>query len=188
MSWFNLLGISVALAMDALAVSIAAGLSVAPVTRRHTFRIAFHFGLFQFMMPVFGWLAGKEMAVHISAYDHWVAFALLALVGGKMLLESCSRRETADKADPTRGMMLVTLSVATSIDALAVGVGMAFLRQGISIWIACAVIGIVAAALSALGIGLGNRCGARCGRWAEAAGGSVLLLIGVKILLCDLYG
>jgi len=188
LNWFNLLGISVALAMDALAVSIAAGLSVAPVTPRHTFRIAFHFGLFQFMMPVFGWLAGKEMAVYIRAYDHWVAFALLALVGGKMLAESCGHKDITHKADPTRGMTLVTLSVATSIDALAVGVGMAFMRQGISIWIVCAVIGVVAAALSALGIGLGNRCGTRCGRWAEAAGGCVLLSIGVKILLCDLYG
>jgi len=188
LDWLNLLGISVALAMDALAVSIAAGLSVAPVTPRHTFRIAFHFGLFQFMMPIFGWLAGKQMAVYVRACDHWVAFALLGLVGGKMLLESCKPRETGAKADPTRGMMLVTLSLATSIDALAVGASMAFLHQGISIWVACAVIGVVAAGLSALGIRFGNRWGPRCGRWAEAAGGCVLLLIGVKILVSDLCG
>ena len=186
MNWPNLLGISVGLAMDAFAVSITAGLTLAPVTARHTFRLAFHFGLFQFLMPILGWLAGKELASEISAYDHWVAFGLLAFVGIKMLRDARGHRQPESRTDPTRGLMLVTLSVATSIDALAVGLSMAFMH--VSIWIPSVVIGLVAAALSAVGIGLGSRLGPRCGRWAEALGGCLLLLIGTRILLSDLLG
>jgi len=181
--WLNLLGIAVALALDAFAVAIGAGISVSPVTPRHTFRLAFHFGLFQFMMPVAGWFAGREVAGCIGAYDHWVAFALLAFVGGKMLWEAHAAAESHARTDPTRGWMLVTLSVATSIDALAVGLSMALL--GISIWIPSVVIGIVAAALTFVGIRFGSRLGRRWGRWAETIGGVVLLLIGLRILLGD---
>jgi len=183
-SWPNLLGISVGLAMDAFAVSIVAGLAVAPVTPRQTFRLAFHFGLFQFMMPILGWLAGREVVAYVSAYDHWVAFGLLALVGGKMLLEARHEKEPDRSVDPTRGLMLVALSVATSIDALAVGLSMAFIR--VSIWFPSMVIGLVAAALSAIGITFGSRLGPRWGRWADLLGGIVLLLIGVRILLSHL--
>jgi len=183
-SWPNLLGISVGLAMDAFAVSIVAGLAVAPVTPRQTFRLAFHFGLFQFMMPILGWLAGREVVAYVSAYDHWVAFGLLALVGGKMLLEARHEKQPDRGVDPTRGLMLVTLSVATSIDALAVGLSMAFIR--VSIWFPSMVIGLVAAALSAIGITFGSRLGPRWGRWADLLGGIVLLLIGVRILLSHL--
>ena len=186
MNWLNVLGVALGLAMDAFAVSIAAGLVVAPVTGRHMFRLAFHFGLFQFMMPVLGWLAGREMAAHIRAYDHWVAFGLLAFVGGKMLWDARSEKEPSCRADPTRGLMLVTLSVATSIDALAVGLSMAFMR--VSIWLPSVVIGVVAATLTAVGIGFGSRLGLRWGRWAEAAGGGVLLIIGIRILVSDLLG
>ena len=183
MHWLNLLGIAVGLAMDAFAVAIGAGISVAPVTPRHTFRLAFHFGLFQFMMPVAGWFAGREVAGYIGAYDHWVAFGLLGFVGGKMLWEAHAAQESRARLDPTRGWMLVTLSVATSIDALAVGLSMALL--GISIWIPSVVIGIVAAALTFVGIRFGSRLGRRWGRWAEAIGGVVLLAIGLRILLGD---
>jgi putative Mn2+ efflux pump MntP len=186
LSWTNLLGISVALAMDAFAVSIAAGLSVGSVSGRPLFRIAFHFGLFQLLMPILGWLAGNELASHIRAYDHWVAFALLALVGGKMLLEARGNKQLGSRQDPTRGLMLVILSVATSIDALAVGLSMAFL--GVSVWIPSVVIGVVAATLSAIGFCFGGRLGGRWGSRAEAAGGCVLLLIGVRILVSHLVG
>ena len=186
MNWPDLLGISVGLAMDALAVSIAAGLTIASVTPRHTFRIAWHFGLFQFMMPILGWMAGKKLLGYVSEYDHWVAFVLLAAVGGKMLLDAATGKENQCKADPTRGLMLVTLSIATSIDALAVGVSMALMR--VSVWTASAVIGIVAAVLSAIGISCGSRIGPRWGRWAEIAGGCVLLLIGARILAHHLSG
>ncbi len=184
MDWLTLLGISIGFAMDAFAVSLAAGLSLPQVAPRHTFRLAFHFGLFQALMPVLGWAAGKELASHITAYDHWVAFGLLAFVGGKMLLDARSKREGDPKPDPTRGLMLVTLSVATSLDALAVGVSMAFMR--VSVWIPAVVIGLVAATLSTVGISFGARLGAKWKQWADAAGGCILLAIGTRILLCDL--
>jgi putative Mn2+ efflux pump MntP len=184
LSLLDLLGMSVGLAMDAFAVSIAAGLSLAPVRPRQMFRLAFHFGLFQFMMPVLGWFAGQQLASYISPYDHWAAFGLLGMVGGKMLLGAVRPRESGWKVDPTRGLMLVMLSIATSIDALAVGLSVAFLRD--SVWIPAVVIGLVAAALSGVGIGFGGRLGRRWGRWAEAAGGCLLLLIGVRILVSHL--
>jgi manganese efflux pump family protein len=181
LSWTSLLGIAVGLAMDAFAVSIAAGLAVSSVTPRHVFRIGFHFGLFQFMMPVIGWLAGGQLAAYFGDYDHWVAFALLAYVGGRMLWEARREKKAEESGrDPTRGLMLVTLSIATSLDALAVGVSMAFL--GVSVWIPAVVIGIVTATLSAVGITFGGRIGPRWERWAEAAGGIVLISIGLKVL------
>ena len=147
--------------MDALAVSVAAGLSISQVTPRHTFRIAFHFGLFQFMMPILGWLGGNLLAPYISQWDHWIAFGLLAVIGGKMLWEAGGEKNPGSRVDPTRGIMLVTLSIATSIDALAVGATLALIR--VPIWIPSVVIGLVAAALSAVGITFGSRIGPRWG-------------------------
>jgi manganese efflux pump family protein len=178
---FNILVIAVGLSMDAFAVSIATGLGLEKVTPRHTFRIAFHFGLFQFLMPVLGWLAGSQLAGHIERFDHWIAFGLLAFVGGKMLWEARQLKEDRSTSDPTRGVMLVTLSLATSIDALAVGLSMAFLK--VSVWGPSIVIGLVAGFLSMFGILFGSRIGRRWSHWAEIAGGVVLILIGVRILL-----
>jgi manganese efflux pump family protein len=186
MNLLTLLGISIGLAMDAFAVSVAAGLTLTSVTPRHVFRLAFHFGLFQFLMPILGWLAGKELAESISAYDHWVAFGLLACVGGKMLLDARHDEKTCSGEDPTRGLTLVALSVATSLDALAVGLSMAFL--GVSVWFPAVVIGLVAALLSALGIGLGSRIQLRWAKYARAIGGIALLLVGGGILTSQLLG
>ena len=167
--------------MDAFAVSIAAGLAIERLTGRHVFRMAFHFGLFQFMMPVAGWLAGRQVAGLIGAWDHWVAFALLGIIGGRMLWDARRGRGARRKGDPTRGWTLVVLSVATSIDALAVGLSMAVL--GVSIWLPSIVIGLVAATMSGVGICFGRRVGARGGRLADAIGGAVLIAIGVRILV-----
>lgn len=186
MTWINLLGVSLGLAMDAFAVSLAVGLTIATVTRRHTFRIAFHFGLFQFLMPVFGWLAGRSAAEHIAQWDHWLAFALLGFVGGKMLRESAEEKKFDPGKDPTRGLSLVVLSVATSLDALAIGLSMALI--GVSVWLPSAVIGLVACMLSAVGILFGSRIGPRWGPWAERAGGCILIFIGFRILLSHLAG
>jgi manganese efflux pump family protein len=180
LSWFSLLAIAVGLAMDAFAVSVAAGLAVASVTPRHVFRIGFHFGLFQFLMPILGWLAGGQVAAYFGTYDHWIAFGLLGYVGGKMLWEARGAKKAEDTRDPTRGLMLLTLSIATSLDALAVGMSMALL--GVSIWIPAVVIGLVAGVLSTIGIIFGGRIGPRWERWAEVAGGIVLILIGLKML------
>lgn len=184
MHWLTLLGIAFGLAMDAFAVATAAGLSLGSVTPRHVFRLSFHFGLFQFLMPVVGWMAGTRFASYIGAYDHWVAFGLLAYVGAKMLWEAFADRPAEARSDPTRGLMLVTLSVATSLDALAVGLSMALL--GVDIWLPSVVIGLVAAVMTMIGLALGRRLGPRCGFWAELAGGIILLAIGLRILLSHL--
>jgi len=138
------------------------------------------------MMPVIGWVCGKALIQYIAAYDHWLAFGLLCLVGGKMLRDSLSSSNPKDKRDPTRGIVLVVLSVATSIDALAVGLSLAFLR--VEIWRPSMVIGIVAATLSVIGISLGNRMGPKLGRWAELMGGCILIFIGIRVLSSHLRG
>lgn len=180
MDAWTLVGIALGLAMDAFAVSVATGLALAAVTPRHVFRIAFHFGLFQFLMPILGWLAGRQMTQFAAAWDHWIALALLGYVGGKMLYEAWDKDDDSAQTDPTRGWSLVTLSVATSIDALAVGFSMALLE--VSIWGPAVVIGLVAAALSTVGIVFGGRLGKKSGRWAEIVGGLVLIGIGLKIV------
>jgi manganese efflux pump family protein len=181
LAWFELLGLAVGLAMDAFAVAVAVGITLDTVTPRHVFRLGFHFGLFQFLMPIIGWLAGVKLAAQISGIDHWVAFILLGYVGGKMLWEARGEKKAEAGNDPTRGLSLVTLSVATSLDALAVGISMAFL--GVSVWLPSVVIGIVAAVLTTIGLAFGGRIGSRWGRWAEVAGGIVLILIGLRVLL-----
>jgi manganese efflux pump family protein len=182
MDFLTLFGIALALAMDALAVALAAGLALPVLTGRHLFRLGFHFGLFQAMMPVLGWLAGMTIQQWIAAYDHWVAFGLLTFVGVKMIREA--RRERADDAprsDPTRGLTLVMLSLATSIDALAVGLSLAMLD--IDIWIPAAFIGLVCGALTVAGMVLGRRISSHWGPRVEIAGGLTLIVIGAKILL-----
>ncbi len=181
MNTLNLLGIAVGLAMDAFAVSIAAGLTLKTVGPRHMFRLAWHFGLFQFMMPVIGWWAGRRISDWVAAFDHWLAFGLLAFIGGKMLYEAAQGEERTHRADPTRGWLLVSLSVATSIDALAVGFSLALLGSGI--WLAAAVIGLVACGFTAVGITFGARLLAPWARAADALGGAVLILIGLRVLL-----
>ncbi len=186
MSWPEIICLAVGLAMDALAVSVGAGLVLRKLTPRHVFRLAFHFGLFQFLMPVVGWMAGRTVEVYIRDVDHWVAFGLLAFVGGKMLWEAFRKEPGAETGDPTRGWMLVILSIATSLDALAVGLSMAFLQ--VSVWIPSAVIGAVACAFTAAGILCGSRIGNRLGRWPQIVGGLVLLGIGTRILVSHLSG
>lgn len=174
-------GIAVGLAMDAFAVAVAAGLTLAKVTPRQAFRLSFHFGLFQFLMPIVGWLAGTALAEWIDRYDHWIAFGLLGVIGLKMLIDSLTRHEDAPRNDPTRGLSLATLSLATSIDALAVGLSLAFMD--VSVWGASVLIGVVAALFTAVGVLCGARLGSRWARRAEALGGCVLMIIGLRMLL-----
>jgi putative Mn2+ efflux pump MntP len=179
----SVFAIAFALAMDAFAVSIAAGIALKTVTLRQTIRLAWHFGFFQFAMPLIGWSAGNTVRTYIENYDHWVAFILLVLVGGNMLRESFQKHEEKPlKNDPTRGMSLVLLSVATSIDALAVGLSFSVLDQ--SIWLPVITIGVVAALCTGAGIHIGRRIGAssHIGNYADMAGGLVLIAIGFKIL------
>jgi manganese efflux pump family protein len=181
MNFWTILGVAVGLAMDAFAVSIAAGMILADITPRHVFRLAFHFGLFQFLMPIAGWALGRQTASWLAGCDHWVAFGLLAAVAGKMLFDAWRHREQEHAAaDPTRGMTMVSLSLATSLDAFAVGVSIALLR--VPIFFASVVIGLVAASFTIVGIHFGNRIGARWERYAELFGGGVLALIAVATL------
>jgi len=180
MDWLTIFGLAVALAMDAFAVALGVGINLSPLTGRHLFRLGFHFGLFQALMPILGWLAGITIQQWIHAYDHWIAFALLAFVGGKMLYEAFQNDENKDGKDPTRGMTLVILSVATSIDALAVGLSLGMLN--ISIWTPALIIGLVAGVLTIAGLLLGRRCGTIWGKRVEILGGLILCAIGIKIL------
>jgi putative Mn2+ efflux pump MntP len=182
MSLLALLGIAVGLAMDAFAVSIGIGLRAQHVSPRTTLRLAWHFGFFQFLMPVLGWIAGMSVARWISGFDHWIAFGLLAAVGGKMIYEALNGDDEQRAAkDPTRGASLVVLSIATSIDALAVGLSLALL--GIEVWYPAIVIGVVAFAFTAVGLHLGRRFGTLFGQRMEILGGVILIGIGVKILM-----
>ena len=185
MDRLSLLALAVALAMDAFAVSLAAGSVLQPVTFRHCFRLGFHFGLFQGMMPIFGWLAGMTVQSFISAWDHWVAFGLLAYIGVRMICEALSDADDGTATDPSRGMTLVMLSIATSIDALAVGVTLAMIE--VSIWLPALVIGLVACLFSVVGVLLGHRIGRAWGKRVEVIGGLVLVAIGTKILLSELF-
>lgn len=184
MTTLNIMAIAVALAMDAFAVSIATGITLKKVSARQTFRLAWHFGLFQAMMPAIGWFSGMHLLSYIERYDHWIAFSLLILVGGKMLIEAFHDDEDDEKnpKDPTRSVSLVVLSVATSIDALAIGFTLSILHVPIAY--PAVVIGIIAAAFTAFGMHMGARLGSmsRISRYAEILGGLVLITIGIKIL------
>jgi putative Mn2+ efflux pump MntP len=147
MNWFSLAAVAIGLGMDAFAVSLAVGGTGRCLSPRPVFRLSFHFGLFQFLMPVVGWFLGSTIADYIRDYDHWIALGLLAFVGIRMVRDSFSdEANPAAKGDPTRGWMLVVLSVATSIDALAVGLSMAFLN--VDVWTPSVIIGLVAAAMT----------------------------------------
>jgi putative Mn2+ efflux pump MntP len=182
MSWPSLYVLACALAMDAFAVAVVAGLTLNPLTGRQVFRLAFHFGLFQALMPIIGWTAGHAVYKYISAVDHWVAFGLLAFVGSRMIWGALHKDERKMPVnDPTSGWDLVVLSVATSIDALAVGLSLAVIGE--TIVIPAVVIGLVAAAFTVAGMLLGRRIGSLWGRRVEALGGIILVAIGVKIVL-----
>jgi putative Mn2+ efflux pump MntP len=182
MSFITIVLVAVGLSMDAFAVAIVAAVTLEQMTPRHVFRLAFHFGLFQALMPIIGWLAGMQLQRFIADWNHWVAFALLTFIGAKAIRQTL-RDKNADRPrdDPTRGLTLVGLAIATSIDALAVGVSLAMLQ--VSIWYPSAVIGGIACALTTLGMLMGTRLGKRFGKRIEVLGGLVLIGIGVKILL-----
>jgi len=182
MSLVAVIGIAVGLAMDATAVAIATSIMLGHVNGRQVFRFAFHFGLFQAAMPVVGWLAGRGLQAYIESWDHWLAFVLLALIGGKAIVDVFRRDQDGAKVpDPTRGLSLIVLSVATSIDALAVGLSLALLQ--VTIWYPAAVIGVVTAGLTVCGMLLGSRVGQRFGLRVRVIGGVILIGIGLKILL-----
>ena len=172
--------LAVGLSMDAFAVSICKGLSIRTLKLRQALVVGAWFGAFQALMPAVGWLLGSAFTAMIESVDHWIAFVLLALIGGNMIREAFSREE--EEADPSLApVTMLLLAVATSIDALAVGVTFAFLR--VDVLPAVTLIGVCTFLISAAGVKIGNVFGARYKSGAELAGGAVLVLIGVKILL-----
>ena len=176
--------IGVGLSMDAFAVALCKGLGMRRVNYAHAAVIALFFGVFQAVMPLIGWVLGTQFARYITSVDHWIAFALLGYIGGKMIWDALHEApETAPCAGEGRLDLkeLLMLAVATSIDALAVGITFAFLQ--VSILPAVATIGLITFALSFAGVVVGNRFGTRFQKKAEIAGGVVLVLIGLKILL-----
>lgn len=180
MSHLSLLAIALALAMDAFAVAIVTGVTLQVLTRRHLFRLAFHFGLFQAMMFATGWFCGSAVHRLLGASDRWIAFALLALVGGNIIWGAMKGEQERRPVDPTSGWQLVMLSIATSLDALAVGLSLAII--GISVAYPAFVIGLMAAMLTLIGMAVGRRVGSLWGRRVEAFAGMVLIVIGISII------
>jgi putative Mn2+ efflux pump MntP len=183
MDFVVVLGMAVALAMDCFAVALGMSCGHGKLSGGQTFRLALSFALFQFAMPIIGWFAGENLLRYIEGFDHWIAFGLLALVGGKMIRESfgVQKGDEEPPADRTRGLSIVVLSVATSIDALAVGLSLAVLRT--NILFPAAVIGIICFVLTVAGSKLGPVVGRIAGKRAELAGGLILVAIGIKILV-----
>ena len=183
MSFASVFLIGVSLSMDAFAVSVAKGMCVKGNRLRCALTLAFWFGAFQALMPLIGWAVASQFARYIESFDHWIAFALLLLLGGKMMLDSFKKEEEeeGEKVLKLGLKTLVLMAVATSIDALAVGVTFAFLQ--VNVWLAVAMIGSVTFVLSFLGVVIGVRIGDKFEKKAEFFGGLILVLIGVKILL-----
>ena len=185
MSFPELFAIAVALAMDAFAVSVCAGCALKRVTVVHFLRLSLTFGFFQFLMPVIGWALGLTVRGFIESWDHWIAFALLAWIGGNMIREALSGEEDEAEDTATAGRLdhkkLFLMAIATSIDALAVGVTFAFLET--PILSAVSLIGVTTFCISVAGVAVGCWFGARYKQRAEITGGVILVLLGCKILL-----
>lgn len=180
MGWLGLLALASALAMDAFAVAVVAGIALKVPTARHLFRLAFHFGLFQGLMLTTGWYVGSVLHVYVASADHWLAFGILAFVGGRMIWAAANPNTQRYATDPTSGWDLVLLSFATSIDALAVGLSLAMI--GSAILVPAAVVAIIACVLTSAGMLLGRHLGSLWGNRVEILGGVVLIFIGIQIV------
>ncbi len=182
MDVFTTISIAFALAMDAFAVSIGVSASLPRITKRQYFRLSWHFGLFQALMPLIGWFLGTTVSGHVDRVSHWIAFGILLFLGLKMIRDTLKPGSAAiTSVDPTRGMNLILLSVATSIDAFAAGLSLAML--GSEIVFPSVVIGIVACAMTLIGMYTGKWLGKWIGRSAGLFGGFVLIGLGIKVLI-----
>ena len=181
MTFLSILLIAVGLSMDAFAVAVCKGLKMRKIEYGKMLLIGLFFGGFQALMPLIGWLIGMKFQKFIESYDHWVAFLLLAIIGGKMIYESFKPDE--DESDGSFGISeLFVLAIATSIDALAVGIAFAMFEE-VNILYSITIIGCITFILSVFGVAIGNKFGALYKNKAELAGGVILVLLGLKILL-----
>ena len=185
MEFVELLIIAVGVSMDAFAVSICKGLSVSVVRPVHVLNTGLWFGGFQALMPLAGYFLGVSFADFVSSVDHWIAFILLGIIGGNMIKESFHRDECCSISPDFSVRTMLPMAVATSIDALAIGVSFAFLR--VNIWTAVLLIGITTAMFSGCGVMIGNVFGSRYKSKAEFAGGFILIAMGLKILIEHLF-
>lgn len=182
MGWIELFLIGVGLSMDAFAVAVCKGLAMRRINYRNTLIIALFFGGFQALMPAIGWMLGSQFEQYIVSVDHWIAFGLLAFIGGKMIWDVIKGEEENEAQEDRLDLReLLLMAIATSIDALAVGITFAFLS--VKIAGAVSLIGITTFVISCIGVFMGNRFGARYKDKAALAGGIILILIGLKILL-----
>jgi len=181
MNLFTIFILAIGLGIDAFSVAIGIGAANTKRSWAPVLRLSMAFGIFQFMMPIAGWLAGQTVVSFIANYDHWIAFALLAYVGGKMIREGLEKESDEEKADQTRGFPLLLLSIATSIDALAVGFSFSVLKM--PILFSAAIIGVVCFLMTAIGMIFGKALAKIFGKKVEIFGGIVLIGIGVKILI-----
>ncbi len=180
MDLLEILPIAFGLSLDAFAVALSISSTGKATGHPDSMRLSFHFGLFQFLMPIIGWLAGHTVEPLIAQVDHWVAFGLLALVGVRMIKSGLSHEPPVQGTDPTRGKLLVVLSLATSIDALVIGFSLALLR--VDVIFPSVVIGLVTFVLSYAGMRAGTWLNSRYGSRLEIVGGLVLVIIGARIL------
>ncbi len=178
--------IAMGLSMDAFAVAVTSGFTVTRLKVGHAMRIALFFGVFQAVMPIVGWLAGSGLKEVVKGVDHWIAFALLSAIGAKMIYESRKLNKAGDKADCLKLVVLLTLAVATSIDALAVGLSLSFLK--VEILAPSAIIGAVTFLMSFAGVYIGKKFGHFFESKLEVAGGLILIGIGLKILIEHMGG
>ncbi len=190
MNFFVILLIALSLAMDAFAVSVSNGIAIKNLKTKHAVKTGLYFGFFQFAMPLIGWALGTSFSNAISSIDHWVAFVLLGAIGGKMVWDAChndpcDKQKNRSAQEVLTAKLLVVQAIATSIDALVVGVSFAMLQ--VNIWGACTIIGIVAFLLSFFGSLLGKKIGCFFQQKAAIAGGIILIGIGLKILLEHLF-
>jgi manganese efflux pump family protein len=182
----SLLLLSVGLSMDVLSVSAVTGFCLGQVERKQMLRLAVAFGAFHVFMPIIGWLAGGSIVDLISGYDHWVAFLLLAFVGGRMLIEGIRGGENVDQTKILELRSLMLFSLAVSIDSIAVG--LSFGIQSVPIVFPAILIGSTAFVFTLIGVAVGCKTGQWLGRWSQIAGGLILVLIGLRVLLIHLLG
>jgi putative Mn2+ efflux pump MntP len=185
MEFLTVFLLAVGLSFDSFAVSVCSGLNLPQIKFRQAAKIAVFLALFQAVMPLIGWLVGNSIKSLIEPVDHWIAFGLLSLIGGKMIIESFIDSDAREIRNPLDIKVILTLSLATSIDALAIGFSFATLLS--KILVAVLIIGFVTFAASMLGILIGKKTGPSINRYAEIFGGVILLLIGAKILIEHLF-
>jgi manganese efflux pump family protein len=182
----SILLIALSLSADCFAVALSGAISLKQIRRIQILRTAGTFGVAQAVMPLIGFLLGRAVVKFITAYDHWVIFALLLVIGGRMLWEAWHEKEEGEGADITRGWLLLSMALATSLDSLAVGLSFAFME--INIGFAVLIIGLTAFLITLVGFYIGRRAGGLLGRRAKILGGLILIAIGIRVLVTHLVG